>query len=385
MKSRISRAAPMAAMLALAGCASEPPPEVAAAAPPAAETPPPISAPPRTFEAFREGAPCHDREAGPQTAVVDTHLHFRPFGGRALPFEEVTGYLEATGVLFANMYGIGQMLPVDSSCIYYLDCLGTPVEPTLKNDFVNAMNYAAKGSDKVLLTLSMTFPNLARPESVMAGMALLDREFPGLFRWMGEVNLVKQALFGNGHMAVPLETIAKWAPFMAVLRERGIPLAIHSDLGSDAEPLRYLPWIEEVLRLYPDNRIVWMHLGLSRELAVIDADAHIGVLESLFGRYPNLMADISWRVIEDNLFSDPDIRARYVPFLNLWSERILPGTDFVASANKSFDVYARELRITGRILRHLDDEAYRNIALGGNYFRLLELDYRAPEICRPAA
>lgn len=385
MKSRISRAAPIAVMLALAGCALEPPAEIAAAAPPAVETPPPVSAPPRTFEAFREGAPCHDRETGPQTAVVDTHLHFRPFGGPALPFEEVTGYLESAGVLFANMYGIGQMLPVNSSCIYYLDCLGTPVEPTLKNDFVNAMNYATKPPDKVLLTLSMTFPNLARPESVMAGMALVDREFPGLFRWMGEVNLVKQALFGNGHMAVPLKTIAEWAPFMVVLRERGVPLAIHSDLGNDAEPLRYLPWIEEVLRLYPDNKIVWMHLGLSRELAVIDADAHIGVLESLFGRYPNLMADISWRVIEDNIFSDPDIRARYVPFLNRWSARILPGTDFVASANKSFDVYARELRITSRILRHLDDEAYRNIALGGNYFRLLELDYRAPEICRAAA
>ncbi len=384
MKNRVFMAALAVAALAAAGCASESPAEIAAPAP-APAAPEPAPAPLRTFEAFRDGAACHDRESGPQNAVVDTHLHFRPFGGPALPFEEVVDYLESTGVLFANMYGIGQMLPVNSPCVYYLDCLGTPVEPTLKNDFVNAMNYVAKGSDKVRLTLSMTFPNLARPESVLAGMALLDREFPGLFRWMGEVNLVKQALFGNGHMAVPLATIAEWAPFMAVLRERGIPLAIHSDLGSDDEPTRYLPWIEEVLRLYPGNKIVWMHLGLSRELAVIDADTHIGVLESLFGRYPNLMADISWRVIDDNLFSDPDVRARYVPFLNRWSGRILPGTDFVASANKSFDIYARELDITSRIVRHLDDEAYRNIALGGNYFRLLELDYRAPEICRPAA
>ena len=366
-----------AAFLGLAGCTFEPAADAGAPAAAAAQP---------TLEAFRAGGgACYDRAAGPGTAVVDAHLHFRPFGGPALPFEEVVRYLEDTGVLFANVYGIGQMLPVDSPCTYYLDCLGTPVEPTLKNDFVNAMNYVTKGSDAVHLTLSMTFPNLANPESVLAGMALLDTEFPGLFRWMGEVNLVKQALFGNGHLAVPLETIAKWAPFMAVLRERGIPIAIHSDLGSDAEPTRYLPWIEEALRLYPDNKIVWMHLGLSRELVAIDAEAHVAALERLLERHPNLWLDISWRVIDDHYFSDPAMRARYVPFLNAWSDRILPGTDFVASGNKTFEVYRGELEATSRVLRHLDDAAFRNIALGENYFRLLGLDYAAPPVCTAAS
>ena len=68
-----------------------------------------------TFDAFHgEGAACYDRASQPHTAVVDSHLHFRPFGGPALPFEEVLQYLEDTGVLFANVYGIGQMLPVNS-------------------------------------------------------------------------------------------------------------------------------------------------------------------------------------------------------------------------------------------------------------------------------
>ena len=363
-----------AVLFGLAGCAATPDPEIANAA----ERP--------TLETLRAGNPaCHDRTAGPQTPLVDTHVHFRPFGGPALPFEEVIDYFEDTGVLFANVYGIGQMLPLDSPCAYYLDCIGTPVTPTLKNDFVNAMNAVLKGRDSVHLTLSMTFPDLAKPDSVIAGMELLDEEFPGIFRWMGEVNLVKQALFGNGHEAVPLETIAEWAPFMTVLRERGIPLALHSDLGNDADPTRYLPWIEEALRLYPDNRVIWMHLGLSRELSVIDPDVHIGILESLFDRYPNMMADISWRVIDDNLFSDPALRARYVSFLNARSDRILPGTDFVASDNKNFDIYREELDITSRILGYLDDEAFRNIALGENYFRLLGLEYQAPPICAPAA
>ena len=53
-------------------------------------------------------------------------------------------------MLFANVYGIGQMLPVDSPCTYYLDC-------------------------------------------------------PGQFRWMGEVNLVKQAVFPNERRAVEVD------------------------------------------------------------------------------------------------------------------------------------------------------------------------------------
>ncbi len=326
-------------------------------------------------------ATCYDRAVEPQTAVVDTHLHFRPFGGPALPFEQVVQYLEQAGVRYVNVYGIGQMLPVSSSCTYYLDCSGVPVMPTLKNDFANAMDYITKGSGSVHMTLSMTFPDLARPETVLEGMQLLDDEFPGLFTWMGEVNLVKQALFGNLRYAVPLDRIAEWESFMTVLRERGMPIAIHSDLGRDEEPIRYLPWIEEVLRLYPDNKIVWMHLGLSRELVTIDAEQHIAVLESLLDRYPNLMLDISWRVIEDNFFSNSGIREQYITFLNDYSERILPGTDFLASGNKSFEVYRTELEITSRILGYLDDAAFRNIALGKNYFRLLGLDHEAPPVC----
>ena len=75
-----------------------------------------------TLETFRtDDAPCYDRSAQPETSVVDTHVHLRPFGGQAIPFEEVMQFFAETGVLFANVYGIGQMLPASSACTYYLD------------------------------------------------------------------------------------------------------------------------------------------------------------------------------------------------------------------------------------------------------------------------
>ena len=335
-----------------------------------------------TLEAFRAAdAPCYDRSVQPQTAVVDTHLHFRPFGGPAVPFEEIVGYLEATGVLFANVYGIGQRLPASSSCTYYLDCPGTPVRPSLENDLANAANAAAQAPAGVHLTLAMTFPDLSDPDSIAAGMERLDAEHPGAFRWMGEVNLVKQALFDSSHEPVPLATIAEWAGFMEVLRARNIPLAIHADLGDNDEPTRYLPLMEEVLRRHPDNDVVWVHMGLSRELTGMDPARHVALMTAMLNRHPKLMLDIAWRVLDDAYFSTPAGRAAYVPFLNAYSERILPGTDFLASREKDIEVYRTELEVTGRIHRYLDDRAFRNIALGANYFRLLGLEYVAPPIC----
>lgn len=335
-----------------------------------------------TLEMFQADAPpCYDRSVQPQTAVVDTHLHFRPFGGPAIPFEEIVSYLEETGVLFANIYGIGQMLPVASECTYYLDCPGTPVVPTLKNDFVNAANFIANTPSRVHLTLSMSFPDLLQPETVLPEMQLLEEEYPGEFAWMGEVNLVKQALFGNGREPAQADTLPQWADFMAVLRERDIPLAVHADLGNDEEPTKYLPLMEEMLRLYPDNAIVWVHMGLSRELTDMDASQHIRILSELLDRYPMLMLDISWRVIDDAYFSDPNKQPLYVSFLNEYSERILPGTDFLASRDKDIEVYRTELQITSRILQHLSDQAFREIALGQNYFQLMNLDYTAPPVC----
>ena len=352
-------------------------PTAASAQPAAASVPSPL-----TLDAFRgDGAACYDRSTQPQTTVVDSHLHFRPFGGPAVPFEEIVQYLEATGVLFANVYGIGQMLPASSPCTYYLDCPGTPLAPTLRNDFVNAANAVVKTPEGLHLTLAMTFPDLADPDSILEGMELLDAEYPGLFRWMGEVNLVKQAVFANGRGPVPAEAIGGWAGFMAVLRERGIPIAIHSDLGNEEEPTLYLPLMEQVLDAYPDNPIVWVHMGLSRELTTMDPARHAALMTSMLERHPNLMLDITWRVLDDAYFSTPEGRAAYVPFLNAHSERILPGTDFLASRDKDFDVYREELEVNSRILGHLDDEAFRNIALGENYFRLLGLDYEAPRVC----
>jgi hypothetical protein len=74
-----------------------------------------------------------------------------------------------------------------------------------------------------------------------------------------------------------------------------------------------------------------------------------------------------------------------VDFFNAYPTRVLAGTDFVAAGNKTFEVYWNESSITGDILSDLDDNAFRGIALGQNYFDLapgLAGKFEAPRICR---
>jgi hypothetical protein len=325
---------------------------------------------------------CFDRRKEPYTSVVDGHLHFRPFGGEAIPFKEMVGYLTESGIRHASIFGIGQKLPVDSSCTYYLDCPGTPVLPSMKNDFVNAENVVEFKPKDVGLALSMTFPDLAHPETVPEGIRLLDTEFPGMFRWMGEVNLIKQAILPNHHEPADIDDIQKWSPFMRELRTRGIPLTIHADLGNNQRPTQYVNLMEEVLKRYPDNKIVWAHMGLSKELTTLRPDQHIQIMKGFLDQYPKLTLDLSWRVLEDAYFSRPGVRDQYAAFLDTYPTRAIPGTDFVASRNKDVKVYKEELEVTSRINKALGDQAFRDIALGQNYFNLLDLKETAPQICK---
>jgi len=335
----------------------------------------------RPLASFKAGAACYDRANEPYTAVVDSHLHYRPFDGRAIPFQQVNDFLRQTSVRFANVYGIGQMLPANSSCSNYLKCPGTPVSPTTRNDFVNAANMLEHAPDDLHLTLSMTFTDLANPQSTLAIMALYEKEYPDMFRWMGEVNLVKQAQFANRHEPATPQDIRQWADFMNELEVRGYPITIHSDLGNNSDPRLYVPLMEQVLSLYPNNKIIWAHMGMSYELTNMKAEHHIAILSAMLDKYPNLMLDASWRILDDYYFSQWGNQEKYVAFFNQYSKRILPGSDFVAFRNNRFAVYQEELRVTGRIHQFLSDEAFRNIALGQNYFDLLKLEYVAPEVC----
>ncbi|NEP87887.1 MAG: hypothetical protein F6K18_14260 [Okeania sp. SIO2C2] len=125
-------------------------------------------------------------------------------------------------------------------------------------------------------------------------------------------------------------------------------------------------------------------MGLSRELVKMDAAEHIKLMSEFLDKHPNLFLDISWTVIAEAYFDTPEKRALYVDFFNGYPQHMLSGTDFVASANKNMEIYKKEAEVTGSILADLNDDAFRSIALGQNYFDLvpgLSDQFEAPSIC----
>lgn len=331
-----------------------------------------------TFKLPAERQQCYDRQAEPYTAVVDGHFHPRPFGGRAIQPPELFDYFERLGVHFVNYFGIGQVLELNSGCLYYLDCPGVAALPSIKNDFVNGMQTVAFDHPNVHITLSMTFMDLANPKGIVDQIELYDREFPGMFRWAGELNVVKQALMANKHEPATLENVNAWAPFMKVLEQRGIPVTLHSDLGSNEKPTEFLYIMDHVLKTYPKNKIVWAHMGLSKELTNMDPHRHVALMSERLDKYPNLMLDISWDVLFNAYHQWGSV---FIPFFNQYYDRILAGTDFVAADSKNFSTYAHELEVTSRALRFMDDRAFRHVALGENYFRYIDLEFNAPFVC----
>ena len=84
-----------------------------------------------------------------------------------------------------------------------------------------------------------------------------------------------------------------------------MPLALHADLGNDDAKTRYLPLVEAVLRRYPENAIVWVHMGLSRELTAMAATRHVALRMSMLDRHPNLMLEPLLARAERRLLRDP--------------------------------------------------------------------------------
>ncbi|NEP87889.1 MAG: hypothetical protein F6K18_14270 [Okeania sp. SIO2C2] len=142
-------------MIGVSACQSPPSTDSASTTPSAAPSPENSTEnreQTRPLSLFAKGdgeKPCYNRSTQPSKAVTDLHLHPEPFGGSSIPYEELMNYLDETEVRFVLLYGIGQTLPYNSICTYYLDCVGIDALPGMKNDFENAANYFEFPQDNI--------------------------------------------------------------------------------------------------------------------------------------------------------------------------------------------------------------------------------------------
>jgi len=461
-------------------------------------------------------------------SVIDSHNHFRPFEGPPVPFLTYLDWMMDHGLLFSTMFGIGQKIVKtnknDPDCCYYLHCptLNYTVVPSTANDYANAEDYTTKYKDQDLannihLILSVTFPNLQKPEGNVHNFNVLENNYPNTFGWAGEINVFKHALAGNGFFEQERVTVKKiesgvYDQLFEMLSNKSWPTTLHCDLGCDnydnvpvnedprnvlndcavpdyevKEAARNYNWWKKMLGDYyysfftkkntprdtfskvqhlhvwdtllsrfKQLKVVWAHIGLSKELKGLHPNIHAHILRILFNRHDNLHADVSWDVLaKQNLMNhkagttvehlsnehhtdfNEDVEfmvnseevqslhndlyatwkiheelvkrsgsisgpthsmAIYLELFHEFPDRFLTGTDFVASFGhktnfpgtknrngcvKDVPNHARQLTDTSSINMFLDDDAFKKIVLGENYFRLTGLDtlYAPPPVC----
>jgi hypothetical protein len=61
--------------------------------------------------------------------------------------------------------------------------------------------------------------------------------------------------------------------------------------------IQHLPLMDAILGRYPKLKVVWAHIGLSKELQTLHPRTHTHILEHLFRKYKNLYIDLSWDIL----------------------------------------------------------------------------------------
>ena len=241
-------------------------------------------------------------------------------------------------------------------------------------------------TSKINLRLSATFPNLQRPENISRNLRSLTNDFPGAFKWAGELNIIKHALVGNGFFKEDTSPrITKkfiedgnLDAFFKEMESKGWPVNLHCDFGMlrfdlrtfelhyckpfnqnslfqgcdnyDAIPkgafhwnpikdctvpesemkiasqqymfwkdllgefypaffnrdqpkksafkkIQHLQLMDTIMKRYPGLKVVWAHMGLSKELKDLHPRIHTHIMEHFFNKFPNLYVDLSWDVL----------------------------------------------------------------------------------------
>ncbi|CAL4182177.1 unnamed protein product, partial [Meganyctiphanes norvegica] len=214
---------------------------------------------------------------------------------------------------------------------------------------------------KMHLTVSATSLNLQNPINNMGVLNNLTSNFPNVFQWAGEINVFKHALAANAFFQGPRVTVEQidsgaHDPFFKLMETRQWPVTLHCDLGCeqyDSVPLsadnplkgcevpdseialaaktfqwwktilgpyyvsffdgnnrprdnfkkvQHLQVWDTILTRFPKMKVVWAHIGLSKELRALHPMIHKYILMTLFNKHPNLYADISWDILAKLLF-----------------------------------------------------------------------------------
>jgi hypothetical protein len=208
------------------------------------------------------------------------------------------------------------------------------------------------------------------------------KEFPGIFRGVGEVMSRHDDLTNLTTGERPRANHPALFRIFDFAGMHDLPVSIHHNIspispsGQEKEPL-YLAELLDAFREFPDTRFIWCHAGISRRIRVKNLP-HIldGVLSE---HKKHVFIDLSWVILPDYVFKDLE---EWVDLIEKYPENFMAGSDAVGS----FGDYKEEIRAYNKLFKSLKEKTTVELVARGNFIRVmrktgltLDADYMYPE------
>ena len=260
--------------------------------------------------------------------VIDAHLHIVDFIQETDGLQRLLQAMDAGNIGKAVIFG----LPVKKKWEafekkpphYYLDD-NSPCYYFHQTDEILAreMERLPKKAQKRFAPLICGF-NPTDKYAVRDIERMLDR-YP-FWRGVGEVlcrhddltNLTKEETARVNHPALfDIYELCAAKKLPVLIHQNSTSVSIHDDY-------EHLHELEEILEKFPQTQIVWAHCGMSRR--VFHKNYHEMVV-SLFAKYPNLTADISWIVYDEIICLNLEPKKHWLDVINSQPEKFTIGSD----------------------------------------------------------
>lgn len=276
--------------------------------------------------------------AEPKYDIIDSHLHFLDFTQDSDGFPALTRAMDACGVSEAVVFGMPMVKKWDylmkDRPLYYMSD--------------DSRCYYYSGTDYILANelLSLPYEMRRRFHPFCCGFDCTDKYaatqierllkmYPNFWCGIGELMSRHDALtaltYGEGvHMDSPAFKL-----IYDLAADYELPVLVHHNLSPQygKSPI-YEEELRRAVEHNPKCRIIWAHVGVSREIKLEEL---LIIAGDLLHSYPNLYVDISWLfynnyVLEDYTGGSADIGISlemWAALIEKYSDRVMIGSDVV--------------------------------------------------------
>ncbi|MBN1199322.1 MAG: amidohydrolase family protein [Bacteroidales bacterium] len=313
------------------------------------------------------GSPSLMQEAGYNYRINDAHCHYVDFVQETEGMDILLEQMDKAGVENIVLFG----LPVTKLWTNY------DQERPVYYDDNDAPVYYYAFTDVILAEAVKSLPKEQRDRiyPMICGFNPVDRNgidhikrmmemYPDFWVGIGEIFFRHDDLSRMTYGRNPTANEVSMDPVYEFAAEKNLPVWIHSDLGdpTSTKP-KFLYEMEEVIKDHPKTKIVWCHIGDTRNL---DIDGLPEITRRLLSTYPNLYFDLSWIVFEQVIAPEGKPDPEWVAIFEQFPNRFMVGTDLIGE----FSDYGKTIRKYEVLFAVLTPETAKKLSFE-NLFELL--------------